>query len=96
MGATREATCEACGQTTMLPMIHFDEADDSALVDGLCPECEDSYGMQIGAPVRLLSPDENGDTVVQFIQPEENAIRVRSFKTGATKVVGWTEFEKIG
>jgi hypothetical protein len=95
MSATREAACEACGHTTFLPVIQFDEADPEAAVAGLCPECEQNFGMQIGATVRLLEPDENGDTVVQFIHPEKNAIRVRSFKTGATKVVGWTEFEKI-
>ena len=95
MSTTREAVCEGCGQTTVLPMIQFDEADDAAIIEGLCAGREQNFGMEIGAPVRLLEPDENGDTVVQFIHPEENAIRVRSFKTGATKVVSWSEFEKI-
>ena len=30
-----------------------------------------------------------------FVQPEVDAIRVRSYKTGLTKTVSWSEFERI-
>ena len=66
-----------------------------SLAEGLCAECEQNYGMQIGDPVRLHQPDENGDTVVQFINPEIDAIRVRSYKTGLFMKVTWQQFERI-
>jgi hypothetical protein len=63
--------------------------------EGLCADCEQNYGMQVGDAVRLLEPDVNGETEAQFLAPETDAIRVRSYRTGLTKLVRWSEFEKI-
>lgn len=91
MSETRETTCDGCDQIKTVPLIPVEDVQ----FEGICAECEQNYGMQVGDLVRLREPDEHGDTEVMFVHPEVDAIRVRSLRTGQTKKVAWSEFEKI-
>jgi hypothetical protein len=89
---TKQVKCEGCDQVKTVPMIWI---EDDTYFEGLCADCVKNYGMQVGDKVRLRQPDEDGDTEVMFVMPEINAIRVRSDRTGLTKKVTWSGFEKI-
>ncbi|MFZ0379286.1 MAG: hypothetical protein WCD11_02075 [Solirubrobacteraceae bacterium] len=89
---SKEVECEGCNQVKTVPIVHI---EGETYFEGICSGCVENYGMQVGDKVRLLAPDENGETEVMFVQPEVDAIRVRSYKTGLTKTVSWSEFERI-
>ena len=87
--------CEGCNEQKTIPMMDLDPGTGQ-LFPGLCAECVEKFGMQIGRRLRLRNPGLNGATDVQFLSPSENAIRVRYPENGFADLVAWSEFDRSG
>jgi len=92
---SREAFCEGCDEMKTVPLIGI---GDGIQWEGLCPGCEERYGMQAGDTIRLTKPlaSHPDELEVRFVQPETDAIRVSFLSDGLTEVIPWTGFERPG
>jgi hypothetical protein len=88
---TQQTECEGCNEVKPVPMITIEEG--SPAFHGICAECEQNYGMQVGESVRLREPGHEGETEVMFVSPTDNAIVIR-YSDGLTQTIPWSAFER--
>jgi len=88
----RNIECEGCNEVKRIPMIQIEEASDP--LHGLCAECVETHGMQVGQRLRLRRPGHDDETEVLFVSPTENAVWVR-YSDGTTERVSWPDFDKV-
>lgn len=87
---TRTTECQGCDEVKLIPLIHIE--DGSPPFEGLCEECADRYGMQVGRRLHLKEPSESGETEVMFVAPAIDAVWVRSYSDGSRWEVPWSSF----